>query len=217
MRYLFLAVFILVSLVHLYASFIDNKKLRAYTKGAILLSLLGYYVLSSGAPNWFIIGALVFSLLGDVALIFDGWFAVGGICFMISHFCFIGAYAPQIDLLRVPWYVYPLIAAVYAVPITLLFRSVGGHLPKKLYPPMLGYLIVNGLMNCAAFLQLVSRPCLATALVYAGAALFFASDCTLFMVRFHKTKKVWRNHFPVMLTYIAGEFLIVQGMLLLLG
>ena len=41
MKYLFLAIFIISSSIHLYASFKSNSRLRAQTKGIILLALLG--------------------------------------------------------------------------------------------------------------------------------------------------------------------------------
>ena len=46
------------------------------------------------------------------------------------------------------------------------------------------------------------------------AVLFFASDSTLFFVRFKKDGLL-KTHFLVMLTYILGEFLIVEGFILL--
>ena len=53
-------------------------------------------------------------------------------------------------------------------------------------------------------------------MAYAGAVLFFVSDCALFLVRYHKNKNlVYRRHFTVMLTYVLGELLITQGMLML--
>ena len=50
--------------------------------------------------------------------------------------------------------------------------------------------------------------------LFIGAVLFFASDSTLFFVRFKKDGLL-KTHFLVMLTYILGEFLIVEGFILL--
>ena len=69
-------------------------------------------------------------------------------------------------------------------------------------------------MNCFALYQLTSLPCLATAVTFIGAVLFFASDSTLFFVRFKKDGLL-KTHFLVMLTSILGEFLIVEGFILL--
>ena len=51
---------------------------------------------------------------------------------------------------------------------------------------------------------------------YIGAVLFFVSDCSLFLVRYYKPRKiVYKDHFTVMLTYILGELLITQGIIML--
>ena len=45
---------------------------------------------------------------------------------------------------------------------------------------------------------------------------FFTSDCTLYLVRYHKNKDlIFKKHFTVMLTYLLGEALITVGMLLI--
>jgi hypothetical protein len=46
-----------------------------------------------------------------------------------------------------------------------------------------------------------------------GALLFYISDTALFFVRFNKDSRL-KTHFPVMLTYSLGEFLIVLGLIL---
>jgi len=215
MRYVFFALFWLVSLVHLYGSFRNDRHIRNLTKGCILLSLMGYYATAVGTVNYYVVGALIFSLLGDIALIFSGGFAYGGVSFMASHVFFILAYLPDIRFDAVPWFAFVLPALVYGAVAFLVLRELKPHIPKKLFWPMSFYLVCNAAMNVFAFARLCSTPCLATTITYIGAALFFVSDCILFVVRFHKTKSVWRNHFLVMLTYIIGEFLIVHGMLLL--
>ena len=71
-------------------------------------------------------------------------------------------------------------------------------------------------MNVFAFMQLLSDPCLASAIAYIGAVLFFISDCSLFFVKFHKNRNIiFKRHFTVMLTYVLGEFLITQGVMML--
>ncbi len=215
MRICFLALFILSSLIHLYGSFQNDQRIRNISKGLILLCLTGYYIFSSERVYWLVIAALLLSWLGDVFLIFKGGFAVGGISFMASHICFICLYLPQVSLASVPWFVFVAVVLVYGTAVFLVFRALKEFLPEKLYYPMMLYLIVNGLMNGTALLQLVSMPCLATALIFLGAMMFFTSDSILFIVRFHKTHMVWRRHFLVMLTYILAEYLIVQGLLLL--
>ena len=68
MKIVFLAVFILSTAVHLYASARQDKKLRNLTKPFLLLSLLGFYVLAARSPSAAVILALLFSWIGDVLL-----------------------------------------------------------------------------------------------------------------------------------------------------
>ena len=218
MEYVFLAVFAVSGIVHLYASYKQEKKLRNWTKGFIVSALLGWYLVASGQPRAVTALALFFSWLGDVLLIPHGskWFTAGGIAFMVSHFLFIFSYLPFVDfgMVGIPWILGA--AAAYAAAVLLVFRGLKGHLPKKLGPAMFLYLLINGAMNCFALWQLLSTPCLGSALVFIGAVLFFASDSILFYVRFNKDSRL-KTHFPVMLTYVLAEFLIVLGLLRLGG
>lgn len=216
MKTLFLVLFAAVSVLHLAASFVSNKKLRAATKGFILLFLLLYYLFAAEKRNGVLIAAVATSWLGDVLLIppGNGWFAAGGISFMLSHFCFIAVYIMAVNFADVNVLLTVLAFLVYCVLIFLVFRALRETTPKKLYGGMIFYLFCNAAMNVFAFMLLVSRPCAATALTYIGAVSFFASDSLLFLTKFYK-KPMWRGHFPVMLTYIIAEFLITQGILML--
>ncbi len=216
MQILFLVLFATVSVVHLAASFVSNKKLRAATKGFILLFLLLYYLFAAEAKNGVLIAAIATSWLGDVLLIpqGNGWFTAGGISFMISHFCFIAVYVMSVDFANVNILLTVLAFLVYCALIFLVFRALRPTAPKKLYGGLIFYLFCNASMNIFAFMLLISRPCLATALTYIGAVSFFASDSLLFLTKFYK-KPMWRGHFPVMLTYIVAELLITQGIMML--
>lgn len=216
MIYFYLAMFVVSSAVHLYASYKNNKKLRAQSKGFILLGLLGWYTCAATPAENIVIAALITSWLGDVLLIPKGvkWFTIGGISFLVSHLCFILAYAPNVSFAAFPVWAAIAIAAAYFVAACLVFKGLRDSLPKPLFYPMFLYLLTNAAMNCTAFFQLLSRPCAATAVTFAGAVLFFASDSALFYTRFKKDT-VFKSHFFVMLTYIFAEFLIVLGLILI--
>ena len=97
MQGFFIALFILVSLVHLYGSYRDKQSVRNVSKGLILLCLAGYYIFSVEHVWWLVLAALFFSWLGDVLLMLKNGFAAGGISFMASHICFILIYLPQVQ------------------------------------------------------------------------------------------------------------------------
>ena len=214
MKYVFLAVFIIATAIHLYASLKQDKKMRIMTKPFILLALLGFYVLAARVPSTFIILALIFSWLGDVLLMPKGvkWFTAGGIAFMISHVFFILGYLKDVNFAAIPVWLVILLAVFFVSVVTYIFSKLKPHLPKALFYPMFLYLLINGAMNCFAIFRWVSVPSAATLTTAIGAALFFISDSSLFFVRFNKESRM-KTHFLVMLTYSIGELLIVLGLL----
>lgn len=216
MKFVFLAVFVISSVIHLYASHKSDKPLRNKTKPFILLGLLGWYICCAENPQNIVIAAILTSWLGDVLLIPKGvkWFTVGGISFGVSHLCFMLAYLPQIQFAAVPIWAIVATAAVYFTAVCFVFKGLKPHLPKQLFYPMFVYLLINGSMNSFALFQLISMPCKATIITFIGAVLFFISDSTLFYVRFKKDT-ILKNHFIVMLTYIIAEFMIIQGLIML--
>ena len=88
--------------------------------------------------------------------------------------------------------------------------------PRLMRAVMYIYLLANSAMNVFALMQLLSTGTLGAVIAYIGAVLFFVSDCSLFLVRYYKPRKiVYKDHFTVMLTYILGELLITQGIIML--
>ncbi len=218
LKYLVLALFAAVSAVHLYHSWRDDAKRRAYTKPFLLILLLGFYLLSAKRISPVLTAALAASWLGDVLLIPKGtpWFLSGGISFLVSHILFIFVYLPAVRFS--PSFlllVLPAAVLYYGVSVAVTL-SVRQNMPKAMLIPMILYLLFNSTMNLFALMQLMTLKSAGAALAYAGAVFFFVSDCTLYLVRYHKnTDLIFKKHFTVMLTYLLGESLITAGMLLI--
>ncbi|MBR5410605.1 MAG: lysoplasmalogenase [Clostridia bacterium] len=219
LKYVFLALFVIVSGVHLYHSWTDEPKKRAMTKPFLLLLLIGFYCFSAWPEiSLVLLFALITSWLGDVLLIPSGtpWFISGGISFLISHILFIFVYLPKVGFQT--WYLWVLIPAAIlyygiSVKVTLTLKE---KLPKMMLAPMILYLLANSTMNLFALAQLLTLKNLGAAIAYVGAVMFFTSDCTLYLVRYHKNENlIPKKHFTVMLTYLLGEALITIGMLLI--
>lgn len=215
MKIFFLLLFITSSAVHLWASAKSDINLRAKTKGFILSSLLLWYITTSVQPESFVIAALLFSWFGDILLIGKGikWFASGGISFGLSHVFFCLSYLNQIQFNSIPVAVLIVAAIVYITAGLIIFSKLKVFLPKSLLAAMFSYMLVNSTQGCFALLRLLTLRNTAGLITFIGTTLFFISDATLFFVRFAKDGKK-RNHFMVMLTYIAAEFLIVLGLVL---
>ena len=221
--YIYAAIFIIFTAIHLYASYIKKDSLRAPTKPVILLAILGMYLewmhLHGADPSVLVVIALLTSWLGDVLLIPKGvkWFTIGGISFWISHFFFIFAYYESgIVFSNINPLFIALIVLIYVPTVCILFKNLKRSLPKALFYPMFFYLLTNGAMNAFAWFRLLSGSCslLSGLITGIGALLFFISDSSLFFVRFDKESKL-KTHFLVMLTYSIGEFMIILGLMLL--
>lgn len=219
-RIIILALLSAVSAVHLYHSWIDDSAKRKYTKPFLLPLIIAYYLVSASEISVILVIALAASWLGDVLLIPKGnkWFTFGGISFMITHFLFIAVYAFQFDVSAAVRPLTITAAVAYYGISAVIIKKLTPSTPKMMLAPMYIYLLSNSTMNVFALMQLISLRTSGAAVAYAGAVLFFISDCTLFLVRYHKNKDlIFKKHFTVMLTYILGELLIVQGMLMITG
>lgn len=218
MRYAFLAAFVAFSAVHLYASLKCDKLLRGITKVFLIPALLGWYITSVAVPLKIVVAALVTSWLGDVLLMCGVvGFVIGGASFFLSHICFVRAYSMHVDMSIVPLWLVIIAALVYLVAVIASTRTLEGKTKYKfIYPGIIAYMTVNGVMNCYALFQLVTVPCLATAVMYVGAVSFFVSDAILFHVRFGHDWP-FKTHFAVMLFYLLAEFLITTGFIMLAG
>lgn len=217
-KYVILGLLAAVSFVHLYHSWIDDSKKRKYTKPFLLPLIIAYYIVSASDVSVILIIALAASWLGDVLLIpkGNGWFTAGGISFMITHFLFIAVYATLVDFSNVMWPLIVIAAVVYYGISAIIIKALTPSTPKVMLIPMYVYLLSNSTMNVFALMQLVSLRSAGAIVAYAGAVLFFISDCTLFLVRYHKNNNlIFKKHFTVMLTYIVGELLITQGVIML--
>ena len=220
MKYLFLALFIITSVIHLVDSWNNDRIKRARTKPFLLVFLTLFYVFATPEIDYFLLGALITSWLGDVLLIprGDKWFIVGGISFMLAHFLFIISYAGNIDLGKANWYIVVPMAVIYFGISFWILHILKPSTPKKMVLPMNFYLLCNSAMNLCALLQLMTYRNLGSLLALLGAVLFFVSDCCLFVLRYHSRQGlIFKNHFTVMITYLLGEFLITAGMLSLSG
>lgn len=217
MQYIFLALLAVCTVWHLVDCWKDSPK-RKRTKPFLLILILLYYIFSADTVSALLVAGLAASWLGDVLLIPHGnkWFVMGGLSFAATHILFILLYANRVDFHAVPWAVVIPAAVVYFGISALIIRALTPTTPKMMLAPMYIYLLCNSTMNLFALMQMIASKTPGSIVAYAGAVLFFISDCTLFLVRYHKNKNlIFRKHFTVMLTYVLGELLITQGILML--
>ncbi|MBR4452300.1 MAG: hypothetical protein IKS39_10725 [Clostridia bacterium] len=158
LRYIFLALLFIFTVIHLIDSWRDDKKRRKYTKPFLLIFIIAYYIVSADSLSVLLILALATSWLGDVLLIPEGnaWFTAGGISFMFTHFLFIALYATNLDFGSLPWlWAIPAAVIYYGIAAVIIYK-LKPTTPKMMLIPMYLYLLSNSTMNVFSLMQLVT-------------------------------------------------------------
>ena len=199
--------------VHLVHSWSDDFPKRKKTKPFLVPLVALCYLAAAPSVSWLFLVALFAAWLGDMLLMREGngWFVAGGIAFLVMHVLFIAVYAPFVSFEKAPLGAVGIAAVVYLLLALTVMRTLWKRTPALMRVPMALYLLTNAAMNTMALCILLARPSLGSALAYAGAVLFFASDCMLYLVDFGGKREVLRGYFYVMLTYVPGVFCIAEG------
>jgi len=211
---LWLWIFRLALLADLAAIYFQWNEVRLVSKPLIVLSLLFYFIQQSGVTRSFsrmAVGALMLSLMGDIALLFEDrnriFFMLGLGSFLLAHVLYIITFLiirrQSRPPLRWSW-----IIAVLAYLLILLYMLM--PFLGELKIPVVTYAVVL----CAMLLSVVhafrnpySRP---GVICVAGALLFVISDSVLAINKFH-------TGFPlagivIMLTYGFAQYMLVTGL-----
>lgn len=193
------------------------KKVRYVAKPGALLLLLAWFTQVGGWRGpllWFGL-ALVFSLAGDVLLLFDGLFLAGLAAFFTAHvFYLVGL---NTFPLPIRWSSLAVLAAVGGVGLGV-FRQIRRGLARRengnaMVAPVFFYSLVISLMLASALFSFwrPGWPAPAAALAATGAALFYVSDSLLAANRF--VAPVPCADLWVMSTYHLGQFGLALGAL----
>lgn len=194
-----------------------NSSMRFYSKPLILLGLIAYFYqitrpIASTLLTKSILGALVFSWIGDILLLWSQFFVYGLGAFLMAHVCYIIGFriAQQSPnrlehvnfvksfLLNLP--IYLSAAFVYY----LIHANLGA-----LKVPVIAYIIVIVAMVATARERY--KKCNATSFwqVFIGAVLFFISDGAIAISRFFQDFA--ESGIVIMGTYAIAQLLIVMG------
>ncbi len=211
----FLILFFVVSVAELLSVSIGWIEVHTVAKTLIMLSLIGYYMSSAQKRNGHFLRALFFCWTGDVLLLKqDGdeiFFILGLGAFLVGHLLYMLAYRElrwkeggmlPTQKLRVS---FPIALAGTGL-IVVLLPYLGG-----LMIPVMVYAVVLMGMVMASFFRFGRTSPDSFWLVAAGALLFMISDSILAINKFHTP---FASAGPlIMLTYIVGQYLIVEGAL----
>ncbi|MCH2196368.1 lysoplasmalogenase [Kordia sp.] len=212
---LFLIIFIIITILELFfGSFEEYIYLHYFTKPAIVVSLLVFFVSNSKHLPTFIkrftILALFFSLLGDVLLMFvanaETFFIAGLVSFLIAHIMYILVFLRNRNT-KMNSTPFILLLLLYATGLFWLIKDGLGDL----LIPVLVYMSVILTMATTAFSQKGMILHAGYVYVFVGAIFFMLSDSLLAINKFHNELPL--SNVSIMATYALAQILIVLGIL----
>ncbi|MBL7862111.1 MAG: lysoplasmalogenase [Cyclobacteriaceae bacterium] len=208
--------FIIIGAIHLAAVTFGLESVSLLSKPLIMMTLAGYYWAQTTKSDYLFITAMLFCWAGDVLLMYQQaeiFFMLGLTSFLIGHMLYIFAYRKfrfrkSINTLL------PTQRIRYALPIILA----GTGLVTVLYPflgslkvPVMIYALVITIMTLQALFRFGFTNTRSFAFILIGALLFMTSDSLLAVNKFMTP---WPfASLSIMATYIAAQFLIVEGVL----
>ena len=210
----FTVIFILLVVLERITDLIPSLNGLYYlAKPLIVLSLIVYFIKNSSHLNKntknFTVLALVFSLLGDVLLMFQNnspnFFISGLAAFLTAHIFYSVLFNTIRDTHKKP-FTFISILLIYAVVLFSLFKD---NLGEMLIPVLL-YIIVILIMATMAFLR---KNIIKSSYnwVLLGAIIFMLSDSTIAINKFYTSLSAAST--AIMLTYALAQYLIVFGIL----
>jgi uncharacterized membrane protein YhhN len=211
----FAFIFTLIFLMELICIQIENLfKWHYVTKPLIVLSLIIFFFIQSKTLQKsfrkLILLALIFSLVGDILLMFADlnpvFFMLGLVAFLLAHVMYIITFLKQKNTLQQP-FTFIAILLVYA---SGLFYLLKGGLGAMLIPVVI-YMLAILTMAATAYLRKGTVTHLSYTMVFIGAVLFMVSDSLLALNMFYKPFPF--ANIGIMLTYALAQFFIVIGIL----
>jgi len=194
-----------------------NSEFRFYSKPLILLGLIAYFYqttrpIASTLLTKSVLGALIFSWIGDILLMWPQLFVYGLGSFLMAHVCYIigfriaqnsPARLEHVNFVKSFFFNLPIYLAA-----ALVFYLINPGLGAMKIPVIAYIIVIVGMVttardrfkkcNAASFWQ-----------VFIGAILFFISDGAIAISRFFQDFP--ESGILIMGTYAIAQLLIVMG------
>ena len=198
------------------------RMLEFVCKPAMLIILSSWFFFSSrryGDRFTILVQAgLFFSLLGDVALMFQHKdefnFLIGLAAFMVAHLCYSLAFAHNaLEVGDMEGLLVSILIGIAMISYAFFFSyGLVPYLDESLSIPVIAYVVAISLMGITAGLRFKRTYPRSFWFVMIGAVLFVVSDSLLARNRF--IRPFGSADLLVMLTYGAAQYLIVAGSLI---
>jgi uncharacterized membrane protein YhhN len=189
---------------------------RVVSKPLILLSLIFYFLQNrSGMKqslSLYTLLALVFSLMGDVFLLFDqlseAFFVLGLGSFLLAHICYAFCFYLQSNSkIRLDFWVMTLLLSSYGVALYVVLYIHLGNIKI----PVAIYILAILIMVITAYKRKGNVSDNGFLMVFIGALSFIISDSLLAINKF--LIPLPYSNFLVMGTYATAQYLIIRGLI----
>ena len=208
-----LRIFILLSLVYLGCILFDFATGVFYLKPLLLLPLIAAVFISTNFKNKIILlGALVFSWIGDTLLLFvfkDAiYFILGLVAFLTAHIFYIILFSKELKQAKGKLKLKKTGVIVIAIYLSALLLVLIPHL-GGLTVPVIIYAIVISTMLYMAYLLSFYWPKPASIYLLTGAASFILSDSILAFNKFYQPIPI--SGLLIMATYLYAQWALVRS------
>ncbi len=209
----FTVIFTLIVIAELFFGNVENlSQLHYISKPLIVLSLIVFFWRESASVSTAIRNltwmALVFSLFGDVLLMFvdqsPKYFIFGLFAFLLAHLMYILVFLKHRNNRKKP-VGYVITMLIYAMGLFYLLR----HGLGEMLLPVLIYMAVILTMSIVAFLRKGKVSETSYHFVFLGSILFMVSDSILALNKFYRELQF--AHILIMLTYAFAQYFIIIG------
>lgn len=176
------------------------------TKPLIVASLIGFYIATVPVQNNVFLLGLIFAMLGDISLMFDGelFFTLGLASFLIMQWCYVFVFRTDVKAPQRSAYMFIGILTIFSAVILWILWPHAGNMK----PHIVLYIISIFSMTVMALLR-KPQSNISYNFVFWGAVLFMVSDTLLAYNKF--VVPIPAASFFVMITYIAAQYGIVRG------
>jgi uncharacterized membrane protein YhhN len=219
MRRIALGLFVAASIAELIGQLFGLNEVHHIVKPLLMIFLGLYYFFSAGERrSTIVLLAILFSFLGDSFLLYERkngmYFILGLLSFLIAHVFYILAFrqnrfdavdGEQLETVQKARMAFPVILASTGLVVVLYPRLGDLRFPVVVYAAVLMFMVLNALFR-------FQRTSLKSFwLAFPGAILFLLSDSILAINKF--LQPVGHAGLWIMSLYLAGQFLIVEGLL----
>jgi len=224
----FLIVFFLLCLTNLYAEWGQSSRLIYFSKPLLITSLAAYFFWSTSRHpskfRRFIFLGLLFSVGGDTFLMFvenepkqPSFFVYGLGSFLLTHLCYLYAFLKWPIKQKGFFYKKPWLILFFLIFLVGNAAFLWPDLSADLRIPVVLYSIAILAMTVACIHLYGRIPKASFQLLLAGVLLFVFSDNIIALNKFKNHQIVIPYvRLVIMLSYLAGQFLIVCGAIALI-